>query len=104
MGIIMTPLRLRNAIAGGDFIEVEGKVDTGATMLVLPGEIASQLGLQTIRKQLVECANQSTEEKDVLWGVELEIAAEGRILRDRGTQEEGPHWSGQADGRTGFRS
>lgn len=73
MGIIMTPLRLRNVVTGGDFIEIAGKVDTGATMLVLPGKVAEQLGLQTIRKQLVKYANESTEEKDVLWGVELEI-------------------------------
>ena len=73
MGIIMTPLRLRNAVSGGEEIEIEGKVDTGATMLVLPGEVAKRLGLKTIRKQLVKYADESTAEKDVVWGVELEI-------------------------------
>jgi WD domain, G-beta repeat len=43
MEIIMPPLRLQNAVTGGEFIEIEGKVDTGATMLVLPGKIAEQL-------------------------------------------------------------
>ena len=41
----MTPIRLRNAVTGGEWITIEGKVDTGATMLVLPGPVAQQLGL-----------------------------------------------------------
>ena len=73
MGLTMTPMRLRSAVAGGEWLTVEGKVDTGATMLVLPGPVAQQLGLPTIRKQLVKYADESTAEKDVVWGVELEI-------------------------------
>jgi predicted aspartyl protease len=57
MALIVTPLRLRNAVSGGEQIEVDGKVDTGATMLVLPGEVAKRLGLPTIRKQLVKYAD-----------------------------------------------
>ena len=80
MGMIMTPLRLRNAVSGGEEIEVDGKVDTGATMLVLPGEVAKRLGLRTIRKQLVKYADESTAEKDVVWGVELEICGRRGIF------------------------
>lgn len=80
MGIIMTPLRLRNAVSGGEEIVVDGKVDTGATMLVIPGDIAKRLGLQTIRKQMVKYADESTAEKDVVWGVELEICGRRGIF------------------------
>src|SRR5258708_3915331 len=73
MGLIMTPLRLRNAVTGGEPIEIEGKVDTGATMLVLPGSVAARLNLPPLRKQLVKYANETSEEKDVVWGVELEL-------------------------------
>jgi predicted aspartyl protease len=73
VGLIMTPLRLRNAVTPGDVVEIEGKVDTGATMLVLPGSVATELNLPVIRRQIVKDANERTEEKDVVWGVELEI-------------------------------
>ncbi len=73
MGLVLTTLRLRNALTAGDAVEIEGKVDTAATMLVLPGAVVSQLGLPTIRRQLVKYANETTEEKDVVWGAELEI-------------------------------
>jgi predicted aspartyl protease len=73
MGLIMTPLRIRNAVTESEPIEVEAKIDTGATMLVLPGEIAARLQLPTIRKQLVKYANETSEEKEVVWGVELEL-------------------------------
>jgi predicted aspartyl protease len=73
MGLIITPLRLRNAITPGEVVEIEGKADTAATMLVLPGEVAERLHLPAIRKQLVKYANEKVEEKDVVWGVELEL-------------------------------
>jgi len=73
MGLIMIPLQLRNALSGGEPVEVDGKIDTGATMLVIPGAVAARLNLPTIRKQIVKYANETAEEKDVVWGVELEI-------------------------------
>lgn len=73
MGLIMTTLRLKNAVTPTEGIEVEAKVDTGATMLVIPGSVAERLKLPHLRKQSVKYANETTEEKEVVWGVELEI-------------------------------
>ena len=73
MGLIMITLRLQNAITPGEAVEIEAKVDTGATMLVIPGNVAERLKLPALRKQIVKYANETTEEKEVVWGVELEI-------------------------------
>ena len=49
------------------------KVDTEATMLVLPGWVQQQLQFPTIRKQTVRYANEETAERDVVCGVEVTI-------------------------------
>lgn len=73
MGITYTTLKIRNFVTHSETVEIEAKVDTGATMLVLPGSLATQLNFPTIRKQRVKYANESTAEKDVVGGVEVEI-------------------------------
>jgi predicted aspartyl protease len=54
-------------------MELEGKVDTGATLLVLPEYVANDLGLPIIRKQIVKYANEETDERNVVWGVEVTL-------------------------------
>ncbi len=73
MGLIMIKLPVRNVMNPAETIEVEAKVDTGATMLVIPGSVAAQLKLPVLRKQNVKYANKTFAEKEVVWGVELEI-------------------------------
>ncbi len=36
MGIVYTTIKIRNPLKDRDFVEVEAKVDTGATLLVIP--------------------------------------------------------------------
>ena len=54
-------------------VEVIAKVDTGATMLVLPEDIADTLGLSNIRTQTVKYANEDTAERRIVGMVEVEV-------------------------------
>lgn len=58
-------------------IEVEGLVDTGATILVLPEELVERLGLLIDREVTVTHANNSRARKKVARGAVVEIL--GRI-------------------------
>jgi hypothetical protein len=73
MGTVNTTIRIRNILTNSDAVELESKIDTGATLLVLPGAVAKELEFPVIRKQLVKYANEKTEERDVVWGVEVTI-------------------------------
>jgi predicted aspartyl protease len=73
MGITYTTLKIRNPLSDSEIVELEAKVDTGATMLVLPESIAVQLNFPKIRKQIVKYANEETAERDIVWGVEVEV-------------------------------
>jgi clan AA aspartic protease len=58
-------------------IEVEGLIDTGATILVLPEELVDRLGLLIDREMTVTCANNSRAKKKVATGARIEIL--GRV-------------------------
>ena len=73
MGIIYTNIKLRNALTDSEAVELNSKIDTGATLLVIPGEIAKEFGFSLIRRQTVKYANEETAERDVVWSVEVEI-------------------------------
>jgi len=73
MGLIYTTVKLRNILTNSAAIELEGKVDTGATLLVLPESIANELGFPVIRRQTVKYANEETAERNVVWGVEVTL-------------------------------
>ena len=73
MGIFNAIVKLRNATSPSDLLEIPAKVDTGATLLVLPGTIADRLKLTLIRRQRVKYANEETADRDVLGVVELEV-------------------------------
>ncbi len=73
MGIIYTTIRLRNPYRDFPAIELDAKVDSGATMLVLPEAVARELELSFIRKQTVKYANEDTAERDIVGVVEVEI-------------------------------
>lgn len=77
MGIVYTTLKIRNLYTKGDFQTISAKVDTGATMLVIPQELADDLQLPIMRKQFVKYANEKTEELNVVGGIELEVC--GRV-------------------------
>ena len=73
MGITYTRIKIRNPIKETEPEELTAKVDTGATLLVLPGEVVVRHGFPTIRRQAVKYANEETAERDVVGVVEVEI-------------------------------
>ena len=73
MGVTYTNLKVRNIIAGSEEVELRVKVDSGATMLVIPGWLQENLNFPVIRKQQVKYANENRETKDVVYGVAVEI-------------------------------
>lgn len=73
MGVFNATVRLRNATSPSEVLELPAKVDTGATLLVLPQSIADQLKLTPIRRQRVKYANEETADRDVVGVVELEV-------------------------------
>ncbi len=73
MGTIFTQVKVRNIIADTEATELRVKVDSGATMLVIPGWLQENLNFPIIRKQQVKYANERTEVKDVVYGVEIEV-------------------------------
>lgn len=64
-------VRFRNILTAGDPVELLLKVDTGATMLVLPGWVQRELQFLVMRKQKVRHAGAETAEWDVVYGVEV---------------------------------
>lgn len=73
MGIIYTTLKIRNPLTDSEIVELEAKVDTGATLLVLPESTALHFNFPKIRKQIVKYANEETAERDIVAAVELEV-------------------------------
>jgi len=73
MGIFYETILVRNILKGGEPVELTVKVDTGATMLVLPGWLQEQLQFPVIRRQLVRYANEETAEREVVYGVEVTL-------------------------------
>ena len=73
MGIFNATVKLRNATSPSDLLEIPAKVDTGATLLVLPQTIADRLKLTLIRRQRVKYANEETADRDVVGVVELGV-------------------------------
>ena len=75
MGITYTTLKIRNFLTDSEIVELEAKVDTGATMLVLPESTATQFNFPKIRKQIVKYANEETAQRDIVGGVEVEVCS-----------------------------
>jgi predicted aspartyl protease len=73
MGLVHTTITIRNILTNSEPIELDGKVDTGATLLVLPEHVVNELGFPVIRRQTVKYANEETEERNVVWGVEVTL-------------------------------
>ena len=53
--------------------QVEGIVDTGAVMLVLPQNVVERLGLEPLRTAIVTCADERKEERPVAGPVTIEV-------------------------------
>ena len=86
MGEIVVPMDLENAVDRGNASDgmrdestvrcatVDGVVDTGAAMLVLPEDVVGRLGLKTQRQVVVAYADERREIRAVAGPVRVEIA------------------------------
>jgi predicted aspartyl protease len=73
VGTFFETVSLRNVLTDSEPLELSAKVDTGATLLVLPGWVHQQLQFPIIRRQTVRYANEETSERDVVYGIELTV-------------------------------
>jgi predicted aspartyl protease len=73
MGIINETIKVSNKITNSAVLDVPSKIDTGATMLVLPQSVVDELKLPVQRRATVKYANEITAERDIVWGVEVEL-------------------------------
>ncbi len=90
MGKVVERLKLTNVFDPKKTAEVEAVIDTGATMLVLPRDIARKLKLRRMREVGVKYADGRTATKSVYGVVTAEIrgrAGEFNVLvEDNGAQ------------------
>jgi len=79
MGIIYTNIKIKNPFSSAPQkeIEAEAKVDSGATLLVIPKNLVDEFNFQKIREQTVKYANEDTAVRDIVGPVEVELC--GRI-------------------------
>ena len=54
-------------------VQLEGIVDTGAVMLMLPQNVVEQLGLETLRRAVVTYADERRDERPVAGPVAVEV-------------------------------
>ncbi len=73
MGKVIEKVKIENFNDPTRSIEVEAVIDTGATMVVLPQNIVSELGLKKIRETKVKYANNGIESKSIYGVVTIEI-------------------------------
>jgi len=80
MGTTYTKVKVRNLLTKSEPTEIDAKIDTGATMWVLPGDVAALHQFPVSRRISVKYADESRAEKDVTWGVELEICGRKAVF------------------------
>jgi clan AA aspartic protease len=73
MGKVIEKVKVTNLLDPTKSVEVEAVIDTGATMVVLPQDIVSELGLKKIREVKVKYANNSVESKFIYAVATIEI-------------------------------
>jgi len=77
MGKVIEPVKLTSLFNPHKSVVVEAVVDTGATMMVLPRDIVSDLGLEKVEEVRVRYANNQVDTKEIYGVVRLEI--QGRV-------------------------
>jgi predicted aspartyl protease len=73
MGVTYTTIKVKQFLSDGGPMELRVKVDSGATMLVIPGWIQEKFNFPIIRKQSVKYADERREQRDVAASVEIEV-------------------------------
>jgi len=89
MGKVMAKIKLTNVVDQGNAhrgalrpdqvrtLELEGLVDTGATTLVIPAEVAEALGLREIGRRSVRLADGSVRDFPQMSELHIEILGRG---------------------------
>lgn len=73
MGVAYATIKVRQFLKEKESIELRVKVDSGATMLVIPGWLQDRFGFPILRKQSVKYADERIEQRDVVANVEVEV-------------------------------
>jgi clan AA aspartic protease len=80
MGKVIQKVRLTSLFDPTKTREVEAVIDTGATTLVLPQNVADELGLRKIGERRVKYANNQIQLKPIYRGVILELKGRDGIF------------------------
>ncbi|MFQ6014989.1 MAG: retroviral-like aspartic protease family protein [Anaerolineae bacterium] len=80
MGKVIEKVKLTSLFNSTKSVEVEAVIDTGATMFVLPQDVADELGLRRIGERRVKYANNQIQLKPVYRGVILELKGRDGIF------------------------
>jgi predicted aspartyl protease len=62
-------------------VEIDGLVDTGATWMVLPSRVGTQLGLPVVGKNTVQYADGRREQKEVFGELEATVCGRSGIFK-----------------------
>lgn len=73
MGVTYTTIKVKRFLSDEEPIELRVKIDTGSTMLVVPGWVQERFSFPIIRKQSVKYADERREQRDVAASVEVEV-------------------------------
>lgn len=80
MGMTYEKIKIRNIVKKTEVEELEAKVDNGATMLVIPKDVVDKLDFPFLKKIKVKYADEREEERDVVWGVEVELCGRRSVF------------------------
>jgi predicted aspartyl protease len=86
MGKVVVPIKLTSFDDPSKTKQIEAIVDTGATMLVLPAEVITELGLRKVREVKVRYANNTQQTKGIYGVATLEV--QGRTGNFDAVEEE----------------
>ncbi|MBC8230780.1 hypothetical protein H8E77_14620 [bacterium] len=73
MGVAYAVIKVKRFLSDEEPIDLRVKVDTGATMLVIPSWVQERFEFPVIRKQSVKYADERHEPRDVVAGIEIEV-------------------------------
>jgi clan AA aspartic protease len=80
MGKVVETIKITNLLDPAKSVEVEAVIDTGATMLVLPKNVVSQLGLRKTEEVRVRYADNHVGTKEIYGAVNLELKGRAGIF------------------------
>jgi hypothetical protein len=73
MGVTYAVIKVKRFMSDEEPMDLRVKVDSGATMLVIPEWVQEKFSFPIIRKQFVRYADERLEQRDVVAGLELEV-------------------------------